>query len=211
MNHRPKSGTQPTPFYPILPDATWIERLVPLGIRTVQLRYKSGDSNEIRRQIERSLQVCITHECLLIVNDHWREALLLGAEYVHLGQEDLAEADIATLTAREIRFGLSTHDLAELETAQAQTPNSIALGPIYSTSTKNTGRAPQGLARVSEWRRLVGDVPLTAIGGITLDIAPAVIAAGADSIAVVSDVTAALSPEARVNQWLAWELSLATQ
>jgi thiamine-phosphate pyrophosphorylase len=211
VTHHPKAGIEPTPFYPILPDATWIERLVPLGIRTVQLRYKGSDTLEIRHQIARALEVCIAFECLLIVNDHWREALLVGAEYVHLGQEDLATADIATLTAREMRVGLSTHDHAELRVARLQNPDSIALGPIYSTSTKDTGRAPQGLARVSEWRCLVGDRPLTAIGGITLATAPAVIAAGADSVAVVSDVTTAVSPEARVSQWLAWELSLAGQ
>lgn len=209
MSYRPTPGVQPTPFYPILPNAEWIARLVPRGIRTVQLRFKSDDDRAVRQQIERALTVCRPTGCLLIVNDHWRAALDVGAEAVHLGQEDLQTADVALLDARGIRVGLSTHDAAELDIALAQRPASVALGPIYSTSTKATGRAPQGLARVTEWRRRVEDLPLTAIGGITLETAPIVIAAGADSVAVVSDITGHPDPEHRVAQWLAWERSLA--
>jgi thiamine-phosphate pyrophosphorylase len=199
---------QISPFYPILPDADWIARLVPIGIRTVQLRYKSDDTTAIRRQIAQALEICIAHECLLVVNDHWREALLVGAESVHLGQEDLRDADLATLAARAVSVGLSTHDLPELALAQRMAPASIALGPIYATPSKSTGRQPQGLAQITNWRGRIGSCHLTAIGGITLEQAPHILAAGADSIAVISDVTKHADPELRVRQWLTWERSV---
>ena len=83
-------------FYPIVPDVAWLERLVPLGVKTVQLRLKDAPPERVRREIGESLEVCARHGCQLIVNDYWREALALGADYVHLGQEDLADADVAS-------------------------------------------------------------------------------------------------------------------
>jgi thiamine-phosphate pyrophosphorylase len=141
----------------------------------------------------------------LIVNDYWREAVSAGADYVHLGQEDLADADIPTLKAAGIRIGISTHDHAELTVALAAEPDMLALGPIYATTTKSTGRAPQGLDRIAEWRRIISpQLPLVVIGGITLDTAPTLIAAGAQACAVVSDVLGHAAPDARAAQWLAW-------
>jgi thiamine-phosphate pyrophosphorylase len=195
------------PFYPLFPDASWVERLVPLGIKTVQLRYKGSDHKEIRRQVERSLQVCIAHGCTLVVNDHWREALALGAEHLHLGQDDLMDADLSTIKAREMLVGISTHNDAELQLALTAGANSIALGPIYQSSAKDTGHAPQGQDRISEWRKKIGDVPLIAIGGITLDKASAITTAGADTIAVITDVIGNPDPEQRTRDWLAWQKS----
>jgi thiamine-phosphate pyrophosphorylase len=209
MSDRPDPDPRLSPFYPILPDADWMARLVPLGIRTVQLRFKSDDAADIRLQVQRAASICAAQGCRLIVNDHWRTALEAGVTDVHLGQDDLKTADMGHLAKRGVRVGLSTHDEAELDIALAYDPASIALGPIYATSTKATGRAPQGLARLTEWRRRLGTRPLTAIGGITLETAPVVRAAGADSIAVVSDVTGHRDPERRVAEWLAWERSLA--
>ena len=193
------------PFYPILPDADWIERLVPLGVRTVQLRYKGTQTQAIRQQITRSLEICIAHDCHLIVNDHWREALSLGAEHVHLGQEDLATADIPTMHAREMLVGISTHTPSEVEIALSAGADSIALGPIFASRAKNVGHAPQGPAKLSDWRRRIGDRPLIAIGGITLDQASAMLAAGADAVAVITDVTGHAEPERRTLEWLAWQ------
>ena len=81
-------------FYPVLPDANWIARLVPVGVKLVQLRLKDAKPDEIRRQISACLKVCVDHDCQLIVNDYWREAIELGADYIHLGQEDLAAANL---------------------------------------------------------------------------------------------------------------------
>jgi thiamine-phosphate pyrophosphorylase len=196
------SAAQPAPFYPVLPDAHWIARIVPLGVKTVQLRLKSMDAATIGAAIRDSLATCRTHGCQLIINDHWREAIKAGADYIHLGQEDLAQADLTGIRGAGLKLGLSTHDEAELATALAAKPDYIALGPIYPTTLKVMRFAPQGLERIAEWKRRIGAIPLVAIGGITLERAPAVFAQGADSIAVVSDVTAQPDPEARVRDWL---------
>jgi thiamine-phosphate pyrophosphorylase len=191
-------------FYPIVPDAAWLKRLVPLGIRTVQLRLKNAPPDEVRRQISESLELCIRYDCQLIINDYWREAIQVGADYVHLGQEDLAAADIPTIKAREVRLGISTHSLEELATALATEPDYIALGPIYETKLKVMKWAPQGLARISEWKACIGARLLVAIGGLTPERAPAVFAAGAQSVAVITDFMTHPNPEARVRTWLAW-------
>lgn len=188
-------------FYPILPDAGWLERLVPLGIRLVQLRIKDASLKTVRRDIRRSLEICARHECQLIVNDYWREAIALGADFVHLGQEDLAEADLAAIRSAGLKLGISTHSDEELATALAAKPDYVALGPIYETRLKVMQWAPQGLERIGVWKQRI-DCPLVAIGGITVERAPDVFAVGADSIAVVTDIITSPNPEARVREWL---------
>jgi thiamine-phosphate pyrophosphorylase len=191
-------------FYPIVPDVAWLERLVPLGVKTVQLRLKDASPDGIRREIGESLEVCARHGCQLIVNDYWREALSLGADYIHLGQEDLAGADVPTIQAKGARLGISTHSEAELATALAAAPSYVALGPIYETRLKVMKWAPQGLERIAHWKKQIGTLPLVAIGGLTPERAEGVLAAGADSLAVITDFFTHPTPEARVRQWLAW-------
>ena len=191
-------------FYPIVPDVAWLERIVPLGVKTVQLRLKDALPDRIRREIGESLEVCTRHGCQLIVNDYWREALSLGADYIHLGQEDLADADVPTIQAKGARLGISTHSDAELATALAAGPSYVALGPIYETRLKVMKWAPQGLERVAHWKKQIGTLPLVAIGGLTPERAEGVLAAGADSLAVITDFFTHSNPEARVLQWLAW-------
>lgn len=191
-------------FYPIVPDLNWLIRIVPLGVRTVQLRLKDEDETEVRRQIRESLAITRRHGCQLIVNDHWQAAIAEGGDYVHLGQEDLAAADLARIRKAGLRLGISTHDEAELETALAAGPDYVALGPIYETKLKAMKWAPQGLARIGQWRRRIGPLPLVAIGGITPDLASGVIAAGASSAAVITDFLTHPAPEQRVRTWIAW-------
>jgi thiamine-phosphate pyrophosphorylase len=191
-------------FYPIVPDLAWLERIVPLGVRTVQLRLKDAPPDRIRHEIGRSLEVCARHGCQLIVNDYWREALALGADYIHLGQEDLAEADVPAIHAKGARLGISTHSEAELATALAAAPSYVALGPIYETRLKAMKWDPQGLARVTGWKERIGSLPLVAIGGITPARADGVLAAGADCLAVITDFYTHADPENRVRQWLEW-------
>jgi thiamine-phosphate pyrophosphorylase len=190
-------------FYPIVPDAGWVERLVPLGVRTVQLRLKDAP-DEVLRQVAASLEVCRRHGCQLIVNDYWRAAIELGANAVHLGQEDLAGADVAALKAAGVALGVSTHSEDELDIALAAAPAYVALGPIYKTRLKVMRWAPQGLGRIGAWRKRIGALPLVAIGGITPERASAVLAAGASSVAVITDFMTHPDPEARVLEWLAW-------
>ncbi len=191
-------------FYPIVPDTAWARRLVPLGVRTLQLRYKGEDPREIRREIAESLELCIAHDCQLIVNDHWQAAIEVGADFSHLGQEDLAAADLATIKAAGARLGISTHDEPELAIALAAEPDYVALGPVWETKLKVMKWAPQGLARVGAWKQKIGNLPLCAIGGITPERAPEVLAAGADCVAVITDFFTHSDPEARVRQWLTW-------
>jgi thiamine-phosphate pyrophosphorylase len=191
-------------FYPIVPDLEWLQRLAPLGVRTIQLRLKDAGADRIRREIRASLEVCARHGCQLIVNDYWREALALGADYIHLGQEDLAEADVPAIQAKGARLGISTHDEAELAAALAAVPSYVALGPIYETKLKVMKWGPQGLDRVRDWKKRVGGLPLVAIGGITPQKADGVLAAGADSVAVITDFFTHPEPEKRVREWVAW-------
>ncbi len=191
-------------FYPIVPDADWLARLVPLGLRTVQLRTKAAGRDEVLRQIAASLKVTRACGCQLIVNDYWREAIAAGADYVHLGQEDLAGADLAALKRAGVRFGVSTHSEAELGVALAAAPGYVALGPIYETKLKVMKWAPQGLDRIGQWKARIGSLPLVAIGGITPQRAPGVLAAGAQSVAIISDFMTAPDPVERIRAWLDW-------
>jgi thiamine-phosphate pyrophosphorylase len=190
-------------FYPIVPDAAWAKRIVPLGVKTLQLRVKDATPDQIRAEIAETMAICAVHGCQLIVNDYWRDAIALGASDIHLGQEDLAEADLALIREAKLRFGISTHTPEELAIALEAQPDYVALGPIYETRLKAMKYPPQGLAKISDWKRMIS-CPLVAIGGITLERAPAVLDAGADSIAVVTDVIGHSEPERRVGEWLEW-------
>lgn len=190
-------------FYPIVDSADWVARLVPLGIGWVQLRIKQQPAAVVRRDVRAALALCRSRQVLLVVNDHWQVALDEGAGFIHLGQQDLGDADIKAIRARGVLLGISTHDEAELETALALAPDYVALGPIYPTTLKQMPWAPQGLPRITAWKRRVGTCPLVAIGGITLERAAGCFEAGADCVAVVSDVTRHADPRARVLDWVA--------
>lgn len=194
----------PDLFYPIVPDVAWLERLVPLGIKTVQLRLKDLPAADVQGQIAEAIVICSAHDCDLIVNDHWQAAIAAGAKFIHLGQEDLAAADLHMIRSAGLQVGISTHSEQELETALAAEPYYVALGPIYETKLKAMHWAPQGLDRLAAWKRRIGALPLVAIGGITPERAGGVVAAGADSVAVITDVLTAPHPEARVSLWLDW-------
>lgn len=191
------------PFYLIVDSAGWIERLVPLGVKLVQLRIKDRPERELRGEIRRAMAVCAENGCQLIVNDYWRLAIEEGADFVHLGQEDLDGADREAIRAAGIRLGLSTHDDAELATALAAEPDYVALGPVYPTILKKMKWAPQGVERVADWKARVQPLPLVAIGGLRPDRLPGVFGAGADSAAVVTDITLNADPEARTREWIA--------
>ena len=201
-------ATQLDVFYPIVPDIAWLERIVPLGVRTIQLRLKDAEPAEVASQIGRSLDVCRRHGCVLIVNDHWQAAIEARAGYIHLGQEDLATADLAAIKRAGLKLGISTHSEEELSIALAVRPDYVALGPVYETKLKAMTWGPQGLDKVNAWKRRIGDLPLVAIGGITPERAPGVIAAGADSVAVITDFFTHADPEARVRHWISWSRSL---
>ncbi len=189
--------------YPIVDSAAWVERLASTGVALVQLRIKGAPPARVAAQISAARACCVGAGMQLVVNDHWRQALDLGCDFVHLGQGDLDGADIPALRRAGMRLGISTHDEAELERALALEPEYVALGPVYHTTLKVMPWRPQGLARLAEWKRRVGAIPLVAIGGVTLARLPEVFGAGADIAAVVSDIVAAANPEDQARRWLA--------
>ena len=189
--------------YPIVDSAAWIVRLAAAGVRLVQLRIKEQPEEQLRVQIENARDHCQAAGVQLVVNDYWRLALACGCDFVHLGQGDLDAADIPALRRAGVRLGVSTHDEAELARALALRADYVALGPIYPTLLKVMPWRPQGLARLTEWKRRIGAIPLVAIGGITCERLDGVFAAGANVAAVVTDIVRASDPEARVRQWLA--------
>lgn len=191
-------------FYPIVPDSAWLARVLRCGVTFAQLRLKDTSLACQRAEISVALALAKRNGCDLVINDFWREAIDLGADFVHLGQEDLAAADVAAIKAAGLRLGISTHSEAELETALAANPDYVALGPIYETRLKAMPWAPQGLDRIGQWKRRIGGLPLVAIGGITPERAPLVMAAGAQSVAVITDVITATDPDARTRLWVEW-------
>jgi thiamine-phosphate pyrophosphorylase len=191
------------PFYLIVDSADWIARLVPLGVKLVQLRIKDRTQAELRAELRAAKTICAAHRCQLIVNDYWQLAIEEGCDFLHLGQEDLALADLPSIRSAGLKLGLSTHDDAELATAMAAKPDYIALGPVYRTILKQMRWAPQGLERLSAWKARIGDIPLVAIGGLNIDRIEGVFAQGADSAAVVTDITLNANPEKRTKEWLA--------
>jgi thiamine-phosphate pyrophosphorylase len=189
-------------FYPIFDDVAWLRRVLPLGAKLVQLRIKNQPQVALRAQLTEGRDLCRAHGALLVVNDHWQLAIDLGCDWVHLGQEDLDEADVAAIRAAGLKLGISTHDKAELARALALNPDYIALGPIYPTILKKMNWHQQGIEKLCVWKDLVGDIPLVAIGGMSTDRAPGAFDAGADVVSVVTDITLHDDPEGRVREWL---------
>ena len=190
------------PFYLIVDSADWIERLVPIGVKLVQLRMKNIPEHRLRDEIRRAKTICVDHGCQLIVNDYWQIAIEEGCDFVHLGQEDMAGADLHAIRAAGLKLGLSTHDDAELGAALAADPDYVALGPVWPTILKKMKWAPQGVERLRDWKARIAPLPLVAIGGLNPHRLPAVFENGADSAAVVTDITLSADPEARTREWI---------
>ena len=189
-------------FYPVFDDVRWLERMVPLGVKLVQLRIKDTPRDEIKAQLQAGKDLCAEHGAIMVVNDYWELAIELGCEWLHLGQEDLDEADLDAIRAAGLKLGVSTHDNDELDRVLAFNPDYVALGPVYPTILKKMKWHQQGLGKVTEWKSLLGDTPLCAIGGMSVERAPGAFEAGADIVAAVTDITLNEDPEARVRAWL---------
>jgi thiamine-phosphate pyrophosphorylase len=199
----------PDRFYPVIDSLEWLKRLTKLGVGTVQLRAKDLNDGEALQLVSDALDIVKGTPTQLVVNDYWRAAIVAGAEYLHLGQEDLADADLHEIRKSRLKLGISTHDDDELETALAAAPDYVALGPILFTTLKAMRFKPQGIPKIAQWKKRIGSMPLVAIGGIKLEHAGEIFAAGADSIAVVSDITQNADPDARVKAWLALDTEAA--
>lgn len=198
-------------FYPIVDSFLWVKKLVQWGASSIQLRIKinhnSDDQNkkefDLENEIKYSIAYCKQYQCQLFINDYWELALKYQAFGIHLGYEDSHEADMNAIQKAKIKFGLSTHDHHELNSALTFHPSYIALGPIFPTQTKIMRFTPQGISKIKEWREFIPkNIPLVAIGGIQLNHGSDIYSAGADSISVISDFKSSSHPENRVKSWI---------
>ena len=185
-------------LYAVLPDAAWVARMARAGVPTVQLRFKSGDEEAIEREVRVAVEAVRGTDALLFINDHWQAAITAGAYGVHLGQEDLATADLPAIRAAGLRLGLSSHGYAEMLRVDSFSPSYIAMGAVYPTTLKQMATAPQGTGRLAAYARLMRDYPLVAIGGIDSSKLPEVLASGVGSVAVVRALVTAAQPEVAV-------------
>jgi thiamine-phosphate pyrophosphorylase len=180
-------------LYPVVDKAEWLNVLLPLGVSSIQLRIKDKPIEWAEAQIEQAVEINAKYNAKLFINDYWELAIEKGAYGVHLGQEDLDDADITAIKKAGLRLGISTHIDYEIERALSVKPSYIALGPIYPTTTKDMPWDPQGLVKL---KSLVAttDLPVVAIGGINLDRIQGVFDTGCDGIAVLSAITQAHDP-----------------
>mgnify|MGYP000976838781 CR=1 FL=1 len=196
----------PVPFrlglYPVVDSVVWIERLLGAGVRTLQLRIKDKRDDEVEADIIAAIALGRRYQARLFINDYWRLAIKHDAYGVHLGQEDLQGTDLQAIRAAGLRLGVSTHDDMEIDVALAAKPSYIALGHVFPTQTKQMPSAPQGLAQLARHIARLADYPTVAIGGISLERTPDVLATGVGSIAVVSAITAADDWQAATRQLL---------
>lgn len=193
-------------FYLISDNSKNIEELIPLGVKSVQLRIKSDNLTYVKQEILKAKYICETNNCILIINDYWQLALECEVKHIHLGQEDLQACDIQELAKANLQIGISTHDMEELTFALSLQNllniNYIALGPIYPTRLKQMRFSPQGLQKITEWKKIIKKLPLVAIGGLTPERAKLCLDAGADSTAVVTDISLNESPIQRTLEWI---------
>ena len=189
-------------FYPIFDTSEWLKRLLPIGIKFVQLRIKDKSKKEIQSEIKKAKLLCYDFNAQLVINDYWEIAVDEKCDFVHIGQEDLVNCDIKKLKSNNVKIGISTHDRKELKTALLHSPDYIALGPIYPTILKKMKWAQQGVDKLSEWKKQISHIPLVAIGGMTPPRSTKAFIAGADIVSAVTDITLNPDPEARIKEWL---------
>ena len=190
-------------LYAVLPDAAWVGRMARAGVPTVQLRFKSDDAAAVQREVQAAVQAVQGTNALLFINDHWQEAIAAKAYGAHLGQEDLdalQPEEVDRLRDAGLRLGVSTHGYAEMVRADAVSPSYIAMGAVFPTTLKRMATAPQGVARLAAYARLMSHYPLVGIGGIGAGHFADVAATGVGSIAVVRALVNAPDPEAAARE-----------
>ena len=171
-----------------LSHAEQVRRLILGGATLIQLRDKGASPRDFYRQAADALEIARQHNVKIIINDRVDLALALRADGVHLGQTDLPPEAARRLLGATAIIGFSTHDPAQALTATKLPVNYIAFGPIFATSTKENPDPVAGLTALQQARKATGRVALVAIGGINRTNAKAVLSAGADSLAMISDL-----------------------
>lgn len=177
-------------IYPVVNSIDWLQKCLAEGVKTIQLRVKNMEPQALDTMVQQAAALGHEYNARLFINDYWQLAIKHNAYGVHLGQEDLDEADIVAIADAGLHLGVSTHSWFEIARAHSLQPSYIAIGPIYETTTKQMRFAPQGLTQLAQWVRMIGgEYPLVAIGGIDLTNAGAVLATGVGSVAMVRAVT----------------------
>lgn len=187
-------------LYVVAPTADWIEKLLIAGVKTVQLRFKSEDKDAIRQEVKKAIQIAKQFSCQLFINDFWELAIEFGAYGVHLGQEDIDTADFDLIKSNQLRLGISTHGVAEMQRADEISPSYIALGAIFPTTLKVMPTAPQGLARLAFYTKLLKSYPLVGIGGVDETNLEAVLSCQVGSVAMVRSVINAPDYQLAIDQ-----------
>ncbi|GHE97560.1 thiamine phosphate synthase [Thalassotalea profundi] len=182
-------------LYPVVDSVEWVERLLVAGVQTIQYREKKLTGYSLEQAIAQVVKLGKLHTAQVFINDHWELAIKCHAYGVHLGQEDIVKADLPKIKAAGLRLGLSTHGYYEFFQALEYQPSYIAIGAIFPTKTKDMTGQIQGITTLSRLVKMNEDIPIVAIGGINLENASEVLATSVDSIAVVTAITHAESPE----------------
>lgn len=180
-------------LYPIVDNHKWLEPLYDAGVTCIQLRVKDMEPNALEKEIEYAIRLAHKYNARLFINDYWQLAIKHEAYGVHLGQEDLALADVDGLLHAGLRLGISTHSLSEITNAMSFKPSYLAFGPIYTTTSKSLPFAPQGIEKLAYWSQRL-PYPLIAIGGIDLERLPSILKTGVNGVAVISAITKAQDP-----------------
>lgn len=180
-------GENPIGIYPIVSNSSWLEKLIPSGITTIQLRIKNQPDNVIREEIQKSISLAKQHSIRLFINDYWQYAIQYGAYGVHLGQEDLMQANVAAIRQAGLRLGISTHNYFELARAQTQHPSYIASGPVFKTQTKILTTTPLGVKKLQAFKQVI-NFPMVAIGGIKLSNVETIKSVQPSGIAMISEI-----------------------
>ena len=188
-------------LYPVVNSIEWLKRLLPLNLAIIQLRLKNHSEEELAQLIIEAIALSKNYNTRLFINDYWQLAIKHGAYGVHIGQEDIQQADLLAIQQTGLRLGISTHGCYEFLLAQQLKPSYLAIGAIFPTKTKDMTGQIQGLDNLAHLINLATDIPIVAIGGINLERAPAVWQTGVDSLAVVTAITEAESPEKAVKQF----------
>jgi hydroxymethylpyrimidine kinase/phosphomethylpyrimidine kinase/thiamine-phosphate diphosphorylase len=186
-------------LYPVIDSLEWLERLLPLNLKIVQLRIKDKKIEELAPIIKQAVRLAREYGCRLFINDHWEVAIKCGAYGVHIGQEDLENADLSAIANAGLRLGISTHGCYEFLLAKQLQPSYLAIGAIFPTKTKDMTGQIQGLENLRQILPLSGSVPVVAIGGINQQRLKEVWQTGVSAVAVVTAITEAQDPIAATN------------
>lgn len=184
----PDCGTRRLGLYPIVDSVQWLEKLLPLGVQTIQLRIKDAEPGALDDAVVAAVALGRQFEARLFINDHWESAIRHDAYGVHLGQQDLDSADLGAIRNAGLRLGISTHSEYEWARAVTLRPSYIALGTVFVTQTKPARVV--GTQNLRRWAGILGEqYALTAIGGIKLNNIESVLASGVGSVAVATAIT----------------------